>query len=350
MKKDDFDFYIADMIKALSLKKEEKIDIRHRLKDFAQKNPVTRNTSTKIVSPYHGFSFYFTRYVSVFVLILLVSGGGVSVVAQKSLPGDSLYLVKTRFNEEVRGLVIFNPELKTLFEVEKAQERLMEARSLSQLGKLNPELKKEIFESFKNYERKVDQGLIELARSGKLKEAIDINDKVTDSLDDGGDIISELIKNEDKEKHNISDLSRSKSKTTDSEDNPNESDISPVMFSASSISEESADSTSVMMVASLPFSVAEPNDDVFNEVRSNIDNIVSLMAIKEKEGLSENDLKKVKEAIIKAESLFASGLEKYHEGDYAEYAVLLSKANRNVQKANILLVSYSSEKVKSDSE
>ncbi len=70
-------------------------------------------------------------------LVLLVSTGGVSIAAERALPGDLLYSLKVNMNEGVRGLVAVTPEAKAKFALEVTDRRLKEAAVLSTRGKLD---------------------------------------------------------------------------------------------------------------------------------------------------------------------------------------------------------------------
>ena len=73
------------------------------------------------------------------IVAVLALGGGASFVAESSVPGDALYVVKTSVNEEVRGILAVGAEADAKWEAELAVRRLEEATKLEARGELTAE-------------------------------------------------------------------------------------------------------------------------------------------------------------------------------------------------------------------
>ncbi|MDP3793466.1 MAG: DUF5667 domain-containing protein, partial [Candidatus Uhrbacteria bacterium] len=69
--------------------------------------------------------------IGIVIAIIVVLGGGTSLVAQTSLPGDALYPVKINVNEEAQAFLQTSIEAKARWEVERAERRLEEAEELT---------------------------------------------------------------------------------------------------------------------------------------------------------------------------------------------------------------------------
>ena len=69
--------------------------------------------------------------------LLLLIGGGVTLVAEQSIPGDFLYPVKINFNEEVRSLLAVTDQDEARWQTEAAERRLSEAETLTERGVLD---------------------------------------------------------------------------------------------------------------------------------------------------------------------------------------------------------------------
>src|SRR5258706_14979465 len=79
--------------------------------------------------------------ISIFVVIVLALSGGASFVAESSLPGDPLYIVKTSVNERVMGIVnTNNPTDHANWEADLAARRLNEAAELELRGTLTSDV------------------------------------------------------------------------------------------------------------------------------------------------------------------------------------------------------------------
>jgi hypothetical protein len=87
--------------------------------------------------------FKFMPYIATIMLVALF-GGGTSVAAQSSLPGDFLYPVKIQINEEVRSFLAFSPESKVRVEIDRVQARLEEAETLMKKGKFDTEARQSV--------------------------------------------------------------------------------------------------------------------------------------------------------------------------------------------------------------
>ena len=96
-----------------------------------------------VLSPYS--PFFYWRHVSMYVkpqyvsvaLLAVLLVGGISAAAEKALPGEPLYQVKTSVNENVLGLFAFTPQSKAQLHTELAVRRLEEVEKLAIAGKLD---------------------------------------------------------------------------------------------------------------------------------------------------------------------------------------------------------------------
>ena len=86
--------------------------------------------------------------MNIILIIALLVGGGASLVAEQSLPGDAMYTVKVGVNEEVRDWLTLSNKAQANWEVRKVERRLEEAEELSAEGQLNTETKVKIEERF----------------------------------------------------------------------------------------------------------------------------------------------------------------------------------------------------------
>lgn len=116
----------------------------HPLADGAASTPVHETTPSLSSEPFFTFRpspFYIRNLLGVLTLFLVI---GVPVVAEYSVPGDVLYPVKVQFNEEVRGSLARNPYDKVVWETERLERRIAEARVLAKEGKLTLEAEAQV--------------------------------------------------------------------------------------------------------------------------------------------------------------------------------------------------------------
>lgn len=89
--------------------------------------------------------------ISLIVVIFLALGGGASFVAESSIPGDALYIVKTQVNEPVWGAIASSPEGHAHWEAQLASRRLNEAAELQLRGTLTDDMAKKLNTEFSSH-------------------------------------------------------------------------------------------------------------------------------------------------------------------------------------------------------
>lgn len=99
--------------------------------------PVTNDAFTVVKVPFHALFKYATA-VAVFVLAI------VPFLAEKAIPGDTLYAIKVQFNEELRSSLTFGSFEKVEWETERLNRRIAEARLLADEGRLTEEVEAEV--------------------------------------------------------------------------------------------------------------------------------------------------------------------------------------------------------------
>ncbi len=105
---------------------------------------------------------------------LLLVTGGVSLAAEGSLPGDSLYNMKLKVNEELKSFIAVTPEAKAKFAVETTEKRLQEAAQLSANGKLTEKNKSVLKTELAKRATDVKNRVAALVSQNKLDSAQEI--------------------------------------------------------------------------------------------------------------------------------------------------------------------------------
>lgn len=100
--------------------------------------------------------------VPVAAVVVVFLFGGTALAAERSLPKEMLYVVKTRINEPFRASFLKDAKTKATFHVSLADRRLREAEKLQDTGKLDEETKTELMNAFQNEKQKVQGNIDEL--------------------------------------------------------------------------------------------------------------------------------------------------------------------------------------------
>jgi hypothetical protein len=114
--------------------------------------------------------------------VVFLFTGGASVLAERSLPGDSLYGVKINVNESIREFATVGTEAKAKLAVEATGRRLQEAAVLSASGKLDESNKKILQDQFSKNVSQVRNQVASLSASNEDLAAAEISETLEITL------------------------------------------------------------------------------------------------------------------------------------------------------------------------
>jgi hypothetical protein len=134
----------------------ERDDVRQRLLAYMDYHPLPetkRWEAVRFVGGMKGLpnfvnAMFVSRFVGITAVMLLVV---VPAMAENALPGDALYPIKVRFNEELRGAMVSSPYQKIEWETERLERRLAEAQLLADNGRLTAAAEVEVANAIKQH-------------------------------------------------------------------------------------------------------------------------------------------------------------------------------------------------------
>lgn len=136
----------------------EKAAIKSQLLHYAKMHPlnVPNSLTPAVPSPFFSINnFRNKRSISVLVMGGLLMGSSVSFAAEGAVPGNILYPVKVRINENVRGAVTITPKAKAEWEIRLVERRLEEVEKLAVTPGVSSEVRKIAQENLSAYTQKV---------------------------------------------------------------------------------------------------------------------------------------------------------------------------------------------------
>jgi hypothetical protein len=163
-----FETEIKKYAEKTRLKAVERETVRDRILSYMEYHPLKKERiEVGVLSELQRRDFIYipfnTFWVKIgsgaFALMLLV---GVPFLAERSVPGDVLYLVKTEVTEGIRTQLASTPFEKVELETKLMERRIAEARLLASEGKLTTEVEAKIAETVKDHAQAVQSGLAEL--------------------------------------------------------------------------------------------------------------------------------------------------------------------------------------------
>ena len=160
----------------VKLSYRERQDLRERLVSYLEYHPLPADKRQPLPMVKAGrqtvirFNAWLVgRAASALAVLFLVV---VPVAAERAVPGDTLYPIKVKFNEEVRGTLTFSPYQKVEWETERLERRIAEARLLADGGKLTPEVEAEVAEAVKQHSDAAKEEIATIRKSDNDEASI----------------------------------------------------------------------------------------------------------------------------------------------------------------------------------
>ena len=168
----------------IRLRASERNDLRDRLNSYMEYHPLPADLKTVkkapvqkqglgiISEPFKAISVnmtYVRSFAGVFAVFMVV---GVPIIAEKSVPGDMLYAVKTNITEEVRASLTLSPYAKVEWETARLERRVAEARLLATEGKLTPEAEATVALAVKEHTDAAQEGIASMRETDEDEAAM----------------------------------------------------------------------------------------------------------------------------------------------------------------------------------
>ncbi len=163
-----FETDIQKLAEKTRLKAVEREMVRDRILTYMEYHPLQKEAlHTGLLSRLKQNEFIYIDFTTsrvkmamgVFALLLVI---GVPMLAERTVPGDVLYMVKTGVNESIRTQLATSPYEKVQLETKLMERRITEARLLAEEGKLTEEVEAEIAKTVKVHADAVQSGIAAL--------------------------------------------------------------------------------------------------------------------------------------------------------------------------------------------
>lgn len=172
-----FDSELKKYTEKVRLRATERRELRERILTYMEYHPLPKQARKKATSTLPSENFVTVRFNTLYtrmiagaltVLLLIV----VPVAAERSVPGDMLYPVKTQINESLRSQFVNSPYEQVTFETELLERRVSEARLLAREGRLTEEVEASIAQTVRGHADAAQKGLAALKSSDADEAAI----------------------------------------------------------------------------------------------------------------------------------------------------------------------------------
>jgi len=268
------------------------LDEKKRIFDNIMSSSLPHNQKSP-PSPWWKYSFLLNIhknqlvYYIIIPLIGILTGGGVVFASQESLPDDIFYPTKVNIVEPVVGVLNFFQESKAHYESGLATERLVEAETLANEGKLDGEKEKKINDLLERHTNALNDALAKINKDDSPENVDEIVTTFNAGMNAHARVL-EMIndqKNIDSKKENLNNqISRnariSANKVKDSSKNKDE-DVSVKYAKKKKVVNSLINSTTIDInnVSSAPTSfnqtIVDNTNETINEAKLFLDEAVN---------------------------------------------------------------------------
>lgn len=199
-------------LKKAVLSKAEKDSIRKNIIAFMRQEAMPREpfVSWNVA---HFTNFFprslALRYVSLAMVLSLFFSTGVSFAAQKSLPGELLYPIKTGINEKVLGLLLVSDKAKAKYNVELVQLRLEEIEKVFSQDALDEKKSEKMQKLLAKHIQEVADRASDIGNKKDPNFSLEINSELEASLNAHKQILDTLAKRPGKKSSDIERIASS---------------------------------------------------------------------------------------------------------------------------------------------
>lgn len=172
----DFEKQLNKVASGIKLSAAEKRELKARVVSFMEYHPRREKVAVEKAAayiesqPYSIISIHNRMLQAAFGVFAILVFIVVPTVAERAVPGDVLYPIKFRVNEELRSSLTFSATEKIEWETERLERRISEVRLLAQEGKLTEETQAQAVEAVKAHAQAA-QGEIDKLRESDADAA-----------------------------------------------------------------------------------------------------------------------------------------------------------------------------------
>lgn len=181
---------IVKLMRNTKLQAQEKTLVKSNILKFIRENP------SPALHNHPGFfkNFFGTskKYVLASITVVAMLVGGTAYAAEFAVPGEVLYPIKIKINENIRGAFYTDPESKINFEIELAERRLLETEQLVLSKTLTNETAEALETHFSQHLENSYERIEKLINKGDMQNAIAACSRLEATLKVHAKIIAEL--------------------------------------------------------------------------------------------------------------------------------------------------------------
>ncbi len=130
-------------------------------------------------------------FITIALLIAAALGGGASVAAQNSLPGDALWGFKVGVNENIQAALAADGKAQADFDIGAIETRMKEAATLSSEARLTADVRADIESNFDAHVKSVQEQVAKLEAKGDYSAAADVAARFQATIASNASVLSD---------------------------------------------------------------------------------------------------------------------------------------------------------------
>lgn len=145
------------------LNKQEKDALRDRVLAYMAYHPINTTTpSTQHTRFIFDTITTHTRILASVAMVMVVALITTPLLAENAKPGELLYAVKTKVNEQIRSITLATPTEKIVFETKLLEKRVAEVQLLVETGELNEDAELDLSKNIKKHSENIQKSINEM--------------------------------------------------------------------------------------------------------------------------------------------------------------------------------------------
>lgn len=181
---------LLEQLKDFSLNRDEKKQAKDDIIQHMEDNPVRIDDESRhilqkqsgLVGLFNSLLTNKTMTGTIVAAAMVLFGGGTSFAAEGSLPGDTLYPVKTNVNEEVVSMVKVSNKSQAKWDIRRSERRLEEIEDLAADGEIGEEAKEEVQTRLKSHIKEVKDRVKKMEEGGDTESSYEVASGLETSL------------------------------------------------------------------------------------------------------------------------------------------------------------------------
>jgi hypothetical protein len=188
--------HIIEALKKITLDARARDSMHTHLSEYADfhrvRTPVHAPYIHRVRSAFSFVTYRRSAYAFASFLLVLTSGIGTSIAAQRTLPGDALYAVKINVNERVATALAFTSTSQAMVHAQLAERRLTEVTALAVAERLTPETRATLVDNFKTHVAEADSATQSIKDAGDSQASAVAQSDLDSRVSAGAQVIALL--------------------------------------------------------------------------------------------------------------------------------------------------------------